>query len=143
MRPQRAKALIVIHDRNEAAELSAMLQNAGLQTAMAFNLGMGLRSAALFLPTLLLVDRHIEGGDCVQFVQSLASLGSRVAAAYRVCVGCDEAHMDAPLLRTAGYDAFLSRPFDHMALLELVDRTVRRSPLDEGLPAHHRHVGAA
>jgi hypothetical protein len=43
MRPQRAKALIVIHDRNEAAELSAMLQNAGLQTAMAFNLGMGLR----------------------------------------------------------------------------------------------------
>lgn len=117
--------LVEDHDDIRAAE-RLVLEQAGYVVAEASTGLDGLALAMATLPRVVLLDMVLPGIDGAQLARMLrADPAVRTVALLGMSASC--APEDRASALDAGCDAFLSKPFSPLQLLDLVDRLMRIS----------------
>jgi two-component system cell cycle response regulator DivK len=117
--------LVEDHDDSRAAE-RLVLEEAGYVVTEAATGLDGLALALATLPRVVLIDMVLPGIDGSQLARMLrADPSTRTTALLGLSASCDPE--DRACALDAGCDAFLSKPFSPLQLVDLVDQLMRVS----------------
>ncbi len=135
--PAGLRVLVVDGDDVVRCELAALLERAGHDVATA---GTGREALAVALdiaPQILIVDRDVPDLDGLALTRSLRSCEAG-RPIYVVLTDGSSAGADMVAAFEAGVDDYLTKPFEHAALLARVTAARRVVALQRQLEAHSR-----
>ncbi len=127
MMPSAGQTVLVVedHDDSRVAERLVLEQAGYVVTEAATGLD-GLALALATLPRVVLIDIVLPGIDGTQLARMLrADPSTRTVALVGLSASCAPEDRASALL--AGCDAFLSKPFSPLQLVDLVNRLMRVS----------------
>ncbi len=122
-----AKILVIDDDTEAAYELAVLFRNMGHVAQAAFDGRQGLEVFLLFEPDIVLLDLDIpllDGYHVAQAIRTQAPTGSTYLLALTAARG---QHVEVAT-KAVGFDAYMRKPPDMVALLAIVADVVSRRP---------------
>lgn len=113
------KVLIVDDEANIVTAINFLMEDAGFTTATASDGRQALEVAQAFLPDLIILDvmmPHLDGFEVAAQIRRLPAL-SQTQIIFLTARGRDR---DRASGYSSGGDAYLTKPFDNQALVEMV-----------------------
>jgi signal transduction histidine kinase/ActR/RegA family two-component response regulator len=130
--------LVVDDDRDTRELLESVLNTAGATVHTASSAQEGLASALELQPDVLLSDIAMPGQDGYHLLGQLDAALGRSIPRVRIALSAFASQADRERSIAAGFDDHLAKPFDPVALVELLERKVEPASASQNRPSRQR-----
>lgn len=115
------RVLVVDDNVDAAASLCSLLRHLDCETRSAFDIRSALETAALFRPSLVLLDLEMPAGDGCQVLKEMRALDDELRDAFYVCLTGSSTTDNRRRCQEAGFHRFQSKPIWLQDLAEILD----------------------
>jgi CheY-like chemotaxis protein len=117
----RLRVVVIDDDYTGGLELQRVLVAKGCDVALAPSIDEAIRVLTLLEPDLVLVAAPVATADASSIVRRIRSAQIKLAYAYLVCMSGSSSELEWKARRSAGFDAYCSKPLAHGELGKVLD----------------------